>query len=77
MEINDPVYNVKYFQDLKMLVDTDEIDMTKSYEINKLMSKVDERMSNKTLRYLQYIVPFFYNITFMLGSVVFIYKIII
>lgn len=76
MEINDPVYNIKYFENLKTLVDTDNIDMTRCYEINKLMSKVDEKMSNRTLRYLQYIVPFIYNITFMLGSVVFIYKII-
>lgn len=76
MEINDPIYNIKYFENLKTLVDTDVIDMTRSYEINKLMSKVDEKMSNRTLCYLQYIVPFIYNITFMLGSVVFIYKII-
>lgn len=70
MDDTDPIYNIQFVDKLRNV--DDDI-----YEKMKIMNRVDKAVSGEIPFILLHVVPALYFLTFLIGSYVFIYKIII
>lgn len=70
MDDTDPIYNIQFVDKLRNV--DDDI-----YEKMKIMNRVDKAVSGEIPFTLLHSVPLLYFLSFLVGSYVFIYKIII
>lgn len=69
-----PIYNMLFLEKLRNSTSENE---NFDYEKEKIMHAIDRKVSGTNLKMLQHVVPVLFNVICMIGTIVFVYKIII